>query len=203
MPAAQSSATSAAVASGSRPTLGLMMVPISGRPSTPGEPARAGDAEARTGIGGREGRRHADVEQPQPAHGPELEQVAGNRGDEVGQGRAEIRQRPGQGHGGARDALAVHAAGRRQRAPRHGLVEDVEGDDARGRAFLELRRLAGDRDEGAARLLAGHDLGGAARIDRRLEKVVGFDAVGEHVAIGSQAARQVRPPSTGRLIPVM
>ena len=51
--------------------------------------------------------------------------------------------------------------------------------------------------------LSLNDLGGAARIDRRLEQVVGFDAVGEHIAIGSQAARQVRPPSTGRLIPVM
>ena len=129
MPASQSCLTSAAVASASRPTLGLMMVPISGPAVDAREPARARDAETRAGIGclAKAGRQ-ADVEQAQPADLLQLEQVAGNGRDEVRQGRAERRQRPRQGHERARDALAVPLALPADGRERCGdvLVEDVE-----------------------------------------------------------------------------
>ena len=51
---------------------------------------------------------------------------------------------------------------------------------AGGGPLLELRRLARNGNEGAARLLAGDDLGRAFGGDRGLEQIIGFDAVGQH-----------------------
>ena len=145
IPASHSSCDSAAVSSGSRPTLGLMMVPMSGRPSTPASRRVPGDAEARAGIGVGEGRRQPDVEKFQAAHRLQLEQVAGDGGDEIGKRRAERRQGPGQRHPGERDALALGAPAGGSERSRTASSRTSSAIDAGGRALLQLRRLARDR----------------------------------------------------------
>src|SRR3954470_21518581 len=72
---------------------------------------------------------------------------------------------------------------RRQRRRAHVILENVEPLDAGGGARLQLGRLAGDRDEGAARLLARHDLRRLAGVDRRLQQVISFDAGRDHRAL--------------------
>ncbi len=145
------------------------------------EPACAFDSETRAGIGFSEGGRQANVEQAQAADVLQLEQVAGHGRDEVRQGGAERRQRPRQGHERARDALAGLWRGRRGEGAMGDLfVEDDEPGHAGGGPLLELRRLARNGNEGAARLLAGDDLGRAFGGDRGLEQIIGFDAVGQH-----------------------
>ena len=61
------------------------MVPISGRPSTPARRRVPCDAEPRPRVGRGERLRQAQVEEAEAGELLELEEVAGNRGDEVRQ----------------------------------------------------------------------------------------------------------------------
>ena len=56
------------------------------------------------------------------------------------------------------------------------LSMHLEPLDPRPGARLQLRRLGGQRDEGAAGLFAGDDLGCARRVVAGLEPVAGMDA---------------------------
>jgi hypothetical protein len=72
--------------------LGLMMVPISGRPKTPPAP-RALDAERRTRELGGVLRGQVHVEQAQRGDLAEFEQVARDRGQQRGQVGADVGHR--------------------------------------------------------------------------------------------------------------
>ena len=125
-----------------------------------GKPARALDAEARARIALGEGVRQFEIEQPQPRELLQLEQIAGDR-------RQQVRQRR---HRSCRAATKIDARPRRTRAaarsapsapcvpagsaPRRSRAQ-LDAFDAGAGALLQLRRLARHRDEGAARLLAG------------------------------------------------
>ena len=90
------------------------------------------------------------------------------------------------------------------------LGDHLECLDPRGGALFQLRRFARHGDEGAARLLAGHRLGGAARIVGGFEQIVGFntvrvahyhlrdDLVAEHAVTARAGARGLAMSSASR-----
>ena len=67
---------------------------------------------------------------------------------------------------------------RSRQARRGDILERGEPLDPRPGACLEFRGFAGNRDEGAGRLLPRHDLDGTARIVGRLDQVTGVNALG-------------------------
>ena len=188
MPASASSATSAAVAVGVEADARL----DDGADQRPaldaGEPAGAVDAELRAGVGGGEGGRQAEIEQPEAGELLQLEEVAGDGRDEVRQRRAHVVERPGERdparRGAARPGGRRRAARGRRPAPRSSSAHDAGGG-----ALLELGGLAGDGQEGAGGLLAGHRLGGLGERPGGLDPVVGFDAA--HAAASGDEGGEV------------
>ncbi len=121
-----------------------------------------------------EGLGQVDVEDLETRELFELEEVAGDRGDEVGKRRSQILERPGELDQGT----AVDRAGLRPGQAGFGhLLDHVQALDPSPEALLELGRLTGQRDERAGRLLAGHDLDRNARVVGGLDQVAGVDAV--------------------------
>ena len=150
------------------------MVPISGRPSTPASRRVPSMPNCGPGFASANVVGQAEVEQAEAGELLELEEVARHRRDQVRQRRPHVRDRPGQGDA----ALAVRlvgAAGAGQRGAGD-RAEVFERHHARGGALLELGRLAGERQEGAGGLLAGHRLGGLGQRPGGLDPVVGLDA---------------------------
>ena len=97
MPASARDRARAAVSCGPKPTLGLTIVPRSGRPCTPASFRVPSMPNCGPSIGVGEGRRHADVEETQAGELLQLEQVACDGRDQVGQRRAQVLDRPGEG----------------------------------------------------------------------------------------------------------
>ena len=86
-----------------------------------GEFAGSRDAELRALVGVEEGRRQGQVEQLQTGEGLQLEEIAGDRGQQVGQRWADVVQRPGERDlGGAAFAVPVL---RRARAGQAGVLQ--------------------------------------------------------------------------------
>ena len=170
--------TSAAVSSGERPTLGLTIVPMIGRPSTPASRRVPSTPNCGPGIGFAEGGGQFEVDQLQAGELAQFVQVARDGREQIRERRPHVLQRERQDHLGPTipGRLAPRAAGARQARP---LDRLQFGDplDPRAEAFAEFLRLAGHADERPGRLLAGHDLG------RPFGRVRGLDAVGRDDAL--------------------
>ena len=156
-----------------------------------GQPARARHAEGRPGVRGHEGRRQLQVEDPQARDRAQLEQVAGDRGHQHRQRRPEVLDGPGQLQ---QAAGVVRRAHRRGQAGLAHALEHLEPLDARARARLELGRFHRQRDEGAARLLAGDRVGGALRVVAGFQPVACADAFG-HLVSGPRRGRAALLPT--------
>ena len=183
MPPSTSLSTSSAVSAGVSPTLGLMMVPISGRSADAGERARAGNAELRALVGAKQRRRQVEIEEAQSRDLAALEEVARDRGKDVRDGGAGVGERPGDRHLGAAEAALGWTCHRQAR-----LLALVELGDAldprRMQALDALGRRAGELDEGRGRGLARDHRRGLGKLDVGLDQVGG----GEAVAHGSGPA---------------
>ena len=137
-----------------------------------GEPAAAGNAELRAGMGAAEGLRQLHVDDADAGHALDRIDAAdrdGHQGRKIG---ADGIERKGDIDIGAAEA----AHGLRRLRARSGARHRASGRIARTRAATRAfssSRLAGNRHEGAGRLVAG-DL-----VRHRLDAAGRFDAVGE------------------------
>ena len=74
-------------------------------------------------------------------------------------------------------------------AGRSGGFQPLDGKDLGGGALAQFVGLVGDTHEGAARLLAGHDVGDPARIERRLDQIGRLYAFGSHGQIADRSGK--------------
>src|SRR5690606_26380620 len=104
---------------------------------------------------------------------------------------ADIRHGKGDTHMGAppgpADGLALEIGA--CKAGHLGRLQLLDGKDLGGGALAQFVGLVGDAHEGAARLLAGHDVGDPARIERRLYQVGRLYAFGAHAQIADRSGK--------------
>jgi hypothetical protein len=152
-----------------------------------GEPPRAVDAELRVGEGRGVRLRQVEVEQAQAGDLAELEQVARDRGVKAGQVGPDVVDRKRDLDLGPVEHAAVRPArdeGAGQGRLEHGR-QRVDAHHPRPRARLQRLGFAGQREEGAARLLAGNDLRDLVRGHGALDEIAGAE-------LGTRRERQRR-----------
>ncbi len=140
----------------------------------PGHAPGAGHAEGRAGeLGGVLGR-HIQVQQAQTGDLAQLVQIARHRGQQAGQVGADVGHRERDVDFGPMEHAAMWLT-INVGAAQHGLQrggERLDAGDTGAGAFLELVRLTGQREEGAAGLFAGDDLRHLFGGDRAFDEVV-------------------------------
>src|SRR6516165_2735331 len=136
-----------------------------------GEAPRSTNAKARPRIGRSELLWQADVEKAQASYRIEFEEIARNRCQQVRQRRSERVERPRECEVDPPKAcsrLEVDPC-RGERRTCHYLINKAEPRHLCCHARLHLFGLPRDGHERAARLLASHQLGNAARIASRFK----------------------------------